>query len=557
MIGVKTVKAIFATHLDGMAAAGVEDIVLNTLGIARLIVKGGTTEIGNAAAYGDVGVDEHVGGIADVVGKPERCGVEPKGVGHKVGTIANVHEAEDVEQAGRDLESVVKAGVVEAVLGVVGVGKANLNAGLSIERMLLGEAAEDAVALAEIMIDAGGEEFAGVAAIAGEQVILATGDGAAGAIGIGVFGKHFDGDGIEATARNDVAGEEFAGANAVDEPAGGGVVDVDELGTSGGEEAGFRKIAGTFQRGGDAGDAANGVRFTAAFEGSEEERFILAVVEPWDKDGTTCGEAVLMTTEDGAWRAKAIVDEAVCVEKIVLMIVVGGAVKLVASGLGDDVDYAATCSAEFGGEAVGFHTELLDGIGRRAEGDTVEIADGVDCAIQENFIGGSAATADGEIGIEDAAAATGIADLTFGNDAGSKAHDGHYIALDQRKIVDGLGIDGGADVSGFGLKDGAFFGDLNFCCEAGDGESEIERGGLVDSKDHLLLKLLLKAGGGDCNFIGAGLKRGKSVSSVVVGDGGLCGVGIGFGDGDGGPGDGPIGWIDHGSTEARGEGLGV
>ena len=137
MIWVKTVKAVFSTHLDGMAAAGVENIVLNTLGIARLIVKGGTTEIGNAAAYGDVGVDEHVGGIADVVGKAERCGVESKSVGDQVGTIANVHEAEDVEQAGRDLESVVNAGVVEAVLGVVGVGEAYFYAGLSVQRMLL------------------------------------------------------------------------------------------------------------------------------------------------------------------------------------------------------------------------------------------------------------------------------------------------------------------------------------------------------------------------------------------------------------------------------------
>ena len=275
MIGVKTVKAIFATHLDGMAAAGVENIVLNTLGIARLIVKGGTTEIGNAAAYGDVGVDEHVGGIADVVGKAERCGVESKSVGDQVGTIANVHEAEDVEQAGRDLKSIVKAGVVKAVLGVVGVGKANLNAGLSIEGMLLREAAEDAVALAEIVIGTSGEEFTGVAAIAGKQVILAAGDGAAGAIGIGVFGKHFDGDGIEATAGNTVIGEEVAGPNAVDEAAGGGVINVDELGTSGGEEAGFRKIASTFKNGGDAGDAANGVLFTSAFESSEEERLFL------------------------------------------------------------------------------------------------------------------------------------------------------------------------------------------------------------------------------------------------------------------------------------------
>lgn len=230
--------------------------------------------------------------------------------------------------------------------------------------------------------------------------------------------------------------------------------------------------------------------------------------------------------------------------------------KFVASGLGDDVNYAATGAAEFGGEAVGFNAEFLDGIGRGTEGDAVEIADGVDCAIEENFVSGSAAAADGEVGIEDTTAATGITDLAFGDDAGSEAHDRHYIALDQRKIVDGLGIDGGADVTGFGLKDGTFFGDLNFSCEAGYGESKIERGGLVDAEDHLLLKLLLKAGGGDGNFISAGLKRGESIGAVAVGGDGLRGVGVGFGYGDGGPGNGPVGWIDYGSIEAGGEGLG-
>ena len=82
------------------------------------------------------------------------------------------------------MERVVEAGVVETVFGVVGIGKAHFDAGLSIERMLLGEAAEDAVTLAEIVIGTGGEEFTGVAAIAGEQVILAAGDGAAGSIGV-------------------------------------------------------------------------------------------------------------------------------------------------------------------------------------------------------------------------------------------------------------------------------------------------------------------------------------------------------------------------------------
>ena len=239
------------------------------------------------------------------------------------------------------------------------------------------------------------------------------------------------------------------------------------------------------------------------------------------------------------------------------MVVVSGAVELVAAGLGDDVDDAAAGAAELGGEGVGFDAKFLDGIGGRREGDAVKIADGIDGSIEEDFVGGSSAAADGEVGIEDAAAAAGIADLALGDDAGGKADDGHDVSLDEGQFVDRLGVDGGADAAGFGLEDGAFLGDLDFGGDAGKGHFEVEGGGLVDSEDEVFLELLLEALGANGDFIETGLERREDVGAGGVSGSGLGGTGIGFGDGDGGVGDGAIGGIGHGSREAGGEGLGA
>lgn len=90
----------------------------------------------------------------------------------------------------------------------------------------------------------------------------------------------------------------------------------------------------------------------------------------------------------------------------------------------------------------------------------------------------------------------------------------------------------------------------------GEGEGEIEGGGLVDFEPNFAPDLGLEAGGDDGNFVGAGEEEGDVECAGGVGGGYLLGLG-GDGEGrEGRVGDGGLGGVRDDAGEAGVEGLG-
>ena len=98
-----------------MAALDVDNVVLHALRIAGLVVVGRAAEIGEGAVEVEVREDEDVRRIAEVIGQAERGGVEAERIAGKVGAEARVAVAEDVAEAGRELERIVERDVLEVV----------------------------------------------------------------------------------------------------------------------------------------------------------------------------------------------------------------------------------------------------------------------------------------------------------------------------------------------------------------------------------------------------------------------------------------------------------
>lgn len=97
--GVEAVEAVFAAGAEVVFAAGPDELVLDALGIAGLVVVRAAADGGEAEV--EVGVKEDVGVVPDVRGQAEGGGVEADGgEGELVGAEAGVRVAEDVGEAG-------------------------------------------------------------------------------------------------------------------------------------------------------------------------------------------------------------------------------------------------------------------------------------------------------------------------------------------------------------------------------------------------------------------------------------------------------------------------
>jgi len=90
--GVEAVEAVFAAGAEVVFAAGPDELVLDALGIAELVVVGAAADGGEAEV--EVGIEEDVGVVPDVSGQAEG------GEGELVGAEAGVGVAEDVGEAG-------------------------------------------------------------------------------------------------------------------------------------------------------------------------------------------------------------------------------------------------------------------------------------------------------------------------------------------------------------------------------------------------------------------------------------------------------------------------
>ena len=77
---IEAVESVLAAGFDVVAAPAVDDVVLQALCVAGLVVVGGATEIGERAVEAEVGEEQNVRGIAEVRRQAERGGVEAQSV---------------------------------------------------------------------------------------------------------------------------------------------------------------------------------------------------------------------------------------------------------------------------------------------------------------------------------------------------------------------------------------------------------------------------------------------------------------------------------------------
>ena len=210
------------------------------------------------------------------------------------------------------------------------------------------EAEEDAVVGVQILVHAVADVVAAVVNRIVKAVVLATGDRTAGTVGIGVILSRFQRDRVDAIGGNDVAWEGVAAAGSVDDAAGRGIVNGDQLRIAVDQIDGFTEVPGAFQRRGQAVNTIERRLVAASFKGGKEEALVLAVVNLRDHYRSAERVAVVVASYDGDGNAEAVIGEGIGVEGVVLVVEISAAVIVVGPGLGDDVDDAATAATEFG-----------------------------------------------------------------------------------------------------------------------------------------------------------------------------------------------------------------
>src|ERR1019366_1007817 len=147
-----------------------------------------------------------------------------------------------------------------------------------------------------------------------------------------------------------------------------------------------------------------------------------------------------------------------CVEGVVAQKFVSGTVKLIGSGFDGHADHPRRGAAEFGGVAVGYNLELLDGVDGRFD-DFFLIAVGgkngltvVIDAVEQERSGGTdlAADAHSDGGSGDAVGHTGDG----GNCAGRECGELQIVAAVEGQVLNLLVVDNGAYGGVRGLQQG-------------------------------------------------------------------------------------------------------
>jgi hypothetical protein len=339
------------------------------------------------------------------------------------------------------------------------------------------------------------------------------------------------------------AGGAVGAGNFIEERTNGGVEEDDGL--AGAVGSGEDTVAGVVV--GDGGDDGAAEAIAEAFVGKEEEVLVLA-------DGAAEAAAELVALEFGAAGG---VKEVAGVEVVVAVEVVEAAVELVGAGLGERVDLSAGVAAELGGVVVHFDAKLANGLdaesgagGRtgRAVGEVV-----LRGAIDEIDVGTGILAVDAHaeaVGNHGAAIA-----MRKGDDAGLEESEIGIVATVEGQVAHGGFRDEIAEIGGFGvyLRLRGDDGDLLF--DGADGEFEVKAGGFVDSEFDPLLHEGAEAAGRGPDLYGAGMKGGKEVDALAVGDDLANQTAIEFSDGDFRAGNAGAGGIANGAGERCG-GLG-
>ena len=225
--------------------------------------------------------------------------------------------------------------------------------------------------------------------------------------------------------------------------------------------------------------------------------------------------------------------------------------KLVGSGLGNDVDDISAGPAVLGGEGVGLDLELLNVLDGGHVDDSPPVLRGVPGSVEE-VGGGSEVSAteveEGDVLVRLSGDAVGVNHLGLLGvvDGGVEGGEAEDVAEVEREFDDLLLGDVSGDVGVVGVDERSFAGDDNIL---GGATGRKERGGDRGERE--------RAGHLDGEVV---VGRGEEGESVVSGVGGGEGAGDSLFDGDeGDPGVGNdrSGGIGDGSIEGCGEGLGL
>ena len=225
----------------------------------------------------------------------------------------------------------------------------------------------------------------------------------------------------------------------------------------------------------------------------EEERAVVAVVEPGNHQRSADGGAELMPIErrlrilgQAAVGLRHLADEEIAgVERVVAQVFEDGAVQQVAAGLGGDRDHAGA-AAELRREDAREHLELAHLLDRGRDDHGVEgvfvVVDAVDQPGVRVGLVAERVEVRRAPRIEGAGAREVLARLP-GSDARRQIDEGREVAAVQRQLLDGALLDDRADLRRVGPEQRRFGHDRRRFLDAADFERHVDARALIDLED--------------------------------------------------------------------------
>ena len=293
----------------------------------------------------------------------------------------------------------------------------------------------------------------------------------------------------------------------------------------------------------------------------EEERPVVAVVEPGDHDGAAGRAAELVPVERrlGIDLQRAVGErhlpheEVARIERVVAEVLEHRAVQHVASRLRRDRDDAGA-APELGREDPGQHLELPDLFHRRRDDHGVErvlvVVDPVDQPGVRVGLMPQRVEVRRAARVEGAGARQVLAGLP-GGDPRCQVDQRREVPAVQRKLLDRALLDDGADFRRIGAQQRRLRRDGRGFFDAPDLQRDVHARALIDLEDHAAADPFLEPRHVDFDDIGAGCQERRGVAPGVVGHVRVRRPFAHLADGDGGARHDAVGVADRADNRAR------
>ncbi len=260
--------------------------------------------------------------------------------------------------------------------------------------VVVGEPAEEAVPLAEVVVNAGTPRILRDIVARGPAEVVHAGDRIAGRVGGREEFRDGGRRGVDPIRRNDVAGE----GSARESSTGGGngrkrIVDLDH---GAGGVAGLCEIARQLLRGRFGSGERDALHETHQLKVAKEEGLVLAVVGFGNHYRAADGAAELVELERRPGAAAFIGEKIVGVELVIAKELVERKVRIVGPGLGDHVEDAAGGAPILRAEGVGIHLEFLHRVGIGVDDRLILGRRRIRRSIQQKLIGAGPLAVDGD-----------------------------------------------------------------------------------------------------------------------------------------------------------------